>query len=239
MNEKFEQFLSKLKETLSQQYQATLERPWAISLREKYENLTPRAQKAFKVATTLLLALFFLYMPLSYFMDSFDQMSQFEEKRSTIKELLKVSRELQTAPMVPFAPTSGMLRAQLSTKLRETGITDDQVKKTEEINSTKGKVKEDGLSVTIEKITVKQMLDLSFALESSSSATKLSQMEIRARDDDPHYYNVVFKVVGYSPQTAALPSVSDVLKSGKGKTPIGGKEPGDVGKQDLEKESEL
>ena len=75
-----------------------------MSLREKFEALSSRTQKAIIVSGILLLGLFLLSFPYSYISESQDNMTGFEENRELVRGLLKASKTLkEISPLPPEA----------------------------------------------------------------------------------------------------------------------------------------
>jgi len=207
MKEQLTNLWATIKDKLTQAIQEQAESPTTVRIREWYESLAPSAQKAVKIGVLLLGLIIVFAYPISNYLDSSSATDQFVEKRQTIKDLLKIARDLQNAPQIPPTPSSSGLHDTLLQATRGSGIKDEQIKQTTDVSTPRGKIKETGLEVSVEKISLKQALDLSYGLETAGSATKLTILELKAEQADPHYYDAHLKLVGYSTEAAAAGSL--------------------------------
>src|SRR5438105_512127 len=100
MIETFKNILENLKEQLKNAWTAQQESAAFIALKEKFEELPPLAQKAVGWGALGFGILFVLWWPLSNLIDSSDLSRRFEEKRQILRDLVRIERDLASAPSV-------------------------------------------------------------------------------------------------------------------------------------------
>lgn len=176
-----------------------------ISIRERYEELPPIIQRAVLWSGGGIVMLMLLWWPMSNLMESSDVSTRFEEKRGALKELFKLSRDIQSAPDVPIAPRPMSIKAQFDQEVANAGVKPDQVKEAVEIpTSSLGSVEKVGILYRIGRITIKQAVDLGYNLQKLASGLHLAAFNLTADKADPHFYEVVFKIISYTPKMAEV-----------------------------------
>jgi hypothetical protein len=70
-----------------------------------------------------------------------------------------------------------------------------------------------GVSVSLTKLTLKQVVDIGHMLQTVHQSAKMVSMEMTAQRENPHYFDVVYKIVSF-----ALPA-EPTPKDKKGKKP--------------------
>ncbi|WP_374032646.1 hypothetical protein [Bdellovibrio bacteriovorus] len=100
-------------------------------LRDRYENMTPAMQKLTLVGGVALVSLIILSIPYGKYTQSNEYVSEFESKRMTIRELLKVSRESSEVPQIPQAPSMDMIRNNIDNQIKAANLLPEQIKGTE------------------------------------------------------------------------------------------------------------
>ncbi len=181
-------------------------------LKEKYENFTPTVQKLIVAGTLTFTVLIFLFFPAVSLINSFDSMSTFEENKETLRSLLRLAREQAQAPSVPPAPSPAEIQSQVAQALTSVGLATDQIKQNEEANFSADpatdlipkNVEQSGVQVTVMKLNVKQVIDVAHKLQSIGNVHVLS-MDMKANSEDVHYYDVMFRVVGFSVKEVHTP----------------------------------
>jgi hypothetical protein len=197
--------LEQLMESLKAAWVAQMESPWVISLREKFDELPPIGQKALLYGTGIILSLLILSWPLSDVMTSWDLSSQFEERRQTLKDLYKVQQEIAQAPLVPVpAPPIGS-KPMMDQKLMAVGIKAEQIRTVTETPPTMQFGAEmRGVSYTIERITIRQAIDVAYELEHMDPSYKLQGFSVKAHPSDPHFFNTTISISNYAPKLSNL-----------------------------------
>lgn len=178
-------------------------------LRDRYENMSPPMQKLTVVGSVALIAFLVLSIPYGYYTQSQEHVSEFERKRMTIRELLKVSRESSDVPQIPQAPSIDMLRSNIENQIKNANLLPEQVKGTEVIDSTSKVVPknltEGVLQVSLAKLNLRQALDLGHQFQSINPSVKLKDLVMTANREDTRYFDVVYKLVAL-----AVPAAPEV-----------------------------
>lgn len=175
-------------------------------LKDRFENLTPPQQRLALMGAGALLALTIISIPYSYYTQSSDYVTTFEDKRSLIRELLKVTRESNEVPSLPPAPSAEMLKSSIENQLRIARLLPEQMKGIEVMNAETSLIPrnllETGLKISLGKLNLRQIVDLGYSIQSVSPSVKMSAVQINANSEDPRYFDVEMKLV-----TLAVPQV--------------------------------
>lgn len=178
-------------------------------LRDRYDNLTPAMQKLTIVAVSAAVSLFVLSFPYGNLTQSKEYVEEFEGKRMTIRELLKVSRESSEVPEIPAAPPVASLRSNIENQIRSANLLPEQVKGMEVLENTSNLIPknltEGLLQVSLAKLNIRQILDLGYQFQSISPSAKMKDMVINANREDNRYFDVVYRIV-----TLAVPAPPEV-----------------------------
>ncbi len=201
-----------------------------IQIREKYENLSPNAQKATLIGTSVLFALILLSLPYGYYSSSSEHIDTFEEKRETIRDLFQTTREAANAPGVQEPMDAGALQARASQLLEQLPLTTEQ--KQEAVSPYNGDaikdpmippvVKQNGAMVKLQKLNLDQIVEIGAKLQGIHPSIKLVGVEITASLPDPHYFDVVYKIVSFmipveAPPLNIKPGTKAPIKKGPSK----------------------
>lgn len=168
-------------------------------LRDRYENMSPSMQKLTVVGVSTAIALLILSFPYGNLTTSSEYVSEFEGKRSTIRELLKVSRESSEVPEIPQAPSMAALRSTIDAQIKSANLLTEQIKGTQEgqndSNLIPKNLTEGLMQVSLAKLNLRQVLDLGHQFQSISPSVKMKDMIITANREDGRYFDVVYKLV--------------------------------------------
>jgi hypothetical protein len=91
-----------------------------------------------------------------------------------------------------------------------------------------------GLGVSLKKLNLKQVVDIGFEMQKISSNVKLAGIEITAGADDPHYFDVMYKLVAFGMPEAQEPAAGGAAPPPRSaprppRGPKGGAAPKDAG----------
>ena len=182
-----------------------------IQLREKYENLTPSMQKATLIGASLTALLLAFSVPFSYYSNSGISISEFEDKRQLIRDMMKVSRESQEVPSLPVPPDVNTLKSQIDSQLQAARLVPEQILSTEissdKLNLIPGSMLQGVVKVTLSQLNLRQILDLGHQFQAISPSVKMANMRMEANAKDPRYFDVIYQVAVLSvPNQAEPPS---------------------------------
>lgn len=217
-----------IKERLTSDAQQTWERLQESSaynqLRDRYENMTPSMQKLSIVGVAAFLSFIVLSIPYGNFSESQDYVAEFESKRSTIRELQKVSRESSEVPHLSTAPPLSELKTLIEGQLQGAKLLPEQIKGTRITESNSPLIPKnltDGmLEVTLEKLNINQILDIGYQFQNINPSVKVKDMAMSANRSDSRYFDVIFKMVTLAvpapPVVAAEPTNTRGGRGGRG-----------------------
>ncbi|MFV3410479.1 hypothetical protein ACNH6C_17850 [Bdellovibrio bacteriovorus] len=182
-------------------------------LRDRYENMTPAMQKLTLVGSVALVSLIILSIPYGKYTQSNEYVSEFESKRMTIRELLKVSRESSEVPQIPQAPSMDMIRNNIDNQIKAANLLPEQIKGTEiqenNSNLVPKNLTEGLLQVSLAKLNIRQVLDLGYQFQSINPSVKMKDMVMTANREDNRYFDVVYKLVALAVPAAPAPEAPE------------------------------
>ncbi len=203
--------LEDLKEQISseakQRWEQIQDSSLFIQMKERYENLTPPAQKATVAGIAVVFSLIMFSIPWGYFSASSESVAAFEDQRQLIRDLLKVSRESHEVPDIPVPPDLNALRMQIDGVLQSARLVPEQIKGTENsadaVHLIPGNLSQGALNVSLAQLNLRQVVDIGHSLQSISSSVKMTDMRMEANAKDARYFDVVYRLVILSVPTQA------------------------------------
>lgn len=180
-------------------------------LKERFDALSYSAQKLVVVGSAFFLWFLILLIPFSWYGQSRDNVTAFEERRSIIRELLKVSREAAEVPPIPPAPPVETMKMDLETRLKSANLLPEQIKSIDVAQSTSSLIPAErtagSLAIHLWKLNLRQVVDVGTQLSRLSASVKLTAMEMVANKEDARYYDVTYKATALAvPDLSAPPS---------------------------------
>ncbi len=168
-------------------------------LSDKYDNLTPNLQKTVFYGSIAFVVLILLYIPFSYYSQSSTYESEFKERRQLIRDLLKVSKDVQEAPDLPMPPSAEALKTQIDSQLQIARLIPEQISSIEQVYEKSTLIADSLISyitkVSLVQLNIRQILDVGSQLESLSPSVKMKDLFIEPNQKDPRYFNVTYKLV--------------------------------------------
>lgn len=193
-------------------------------LRDRFDNLTPTRQKLVMLASGIMIALFVISIPYSYYATSNDYVIEFEDKRNLIRELLKVTRESSEVPDIPAAPSGDVLRGTIENQIRGANLLPEQMKGIEVVTADTGLIPrgllEAGVKINLAKLNLRQIIDIGYNIQNLGPSVKMSDVNVFSNEEDPKYFDVEFKVVTLAVPQINIPVAEPEVGSGKGKKPF-------------------
>lgn len=207
----FDDIKDQLKERLQEVWNKIQESESYITLKERYDNLSPNIQKALQ-ATTVLLVVYFIYSIPSGFVSSADEhMSFFEENRTLTRDLIRAGRIARTTAMPPPAPDYNSLQQQVDAIMTRERVLAEQKKPVRPDNNiapaslVPKSIQQTGLRANVTQLNLKQTVKIAEDI-SSINSSELINLYIQADSKDPHYYSVTYEVSAFSvPQPKQAP----------------------------------
>lgn len=188
----------RFKSEFDQFYIRISETPWFLNLKDQYENLSPTVQKIVLSALAFLVLFFIFSTPLSSWNQASENISQFEEKRALIRQVLSATREAQSLPSLPRPPAFTDLKERISSQILDAQVGEDQITSIESTMEAAGTIPvalvQEVLDVELNKLNVKQIVDLGYLLQNVHPAVKLQDMTIRSDASMPKYFSVKYRL---------------------------------------------
>jgi len=195
LREAFQNFMAKVQESTA----------W-IQLEEKFQNLSPNAQKGVLAGAGSFVALILLAIPWSYYSSSQEFLAEYDEKKQLIRELFRVSRASSILQNAPPAVSVPQLQSDIQNRLSAAQLQPDQIRGVTEFDnagpqaspSIPKNVIQKGVQVSLAKLNLRQLVDLGFQMQSVHPNAKMVSLEVSASHEDPHYFDVVYRIIGFS-----------------------------------------
>lgn len=189
--------------------------------RDRFENLSPVLQKLSVFFAALLLILIFLSFPWGSFSNSASSVTQFEEKRSLIRDLLKVSRDANETPDIPAPPDMESLKMRAQNYLQTAQLLPEQIKSVEisaEHSALIPAVLTKGiLNIKLEKLNIRQIVDIGYQLQTISPSVKMKDLIIEANQQSKLYFDVIYKLAALNVPEAPVNIPEPEEPSSKGR----------------------
>lgn len=193
-------------------------------LSERYENLNSPQQRLVKIVSFFLALGLFIYFPLDYFLISFENEAAFEEKRKTIKDIVKSEREVSALPDIPRPLPAESVKANVESQLKEMNLLPEQIKQVNvNYQPSAGLIPQNkmqyGIDITVNKINLKQLTNLGSKLQIIHPAVKVKDLIVTLNREDARYLNADFRLVALNIPEYKAPEPPPPETKKKGKRP--------------------
>lgn len=195
-----------LRDQLRQLGAQVADSPAYQSLKEKYDSLEPRQQKTAIISVVCLTLAILIWIPLSIYLSSREQMTYFEESRDLTRELLRTERQAsQIGTAGPGLPP-GTLQQRVHSVISAVNLIDEQRGSVQDFQAggptAKGLiptgVNQEGAEVQLKNLNLRQVVDIGQRLESIHPTVKLWGMDIRASAEDGNYFDVTYQLLSFA-----------------------------------------
>ncbi len=181
-------------------------------IRERYESLSPIAQKVTTGAFALFLAYIVLLIPRSYFDAGTENLALFEENRDLVLDLYKVKRKSLSSPQAspPLDPSS--LESYARTAVTGARVQPEQIKAISVVDSSSSRpstvipksLRQNLVEIRLANLNLTQVVDIGHAL-SNIQSTKIMSFDLRPGSAEGNYFDVLFKIVSFDIPVAPAP----------------------------------
>lgn len=204
--DKLQQIIDQIKDTFGARWEQFQETDIYIQLREKYDNLSPIAQKSVLFGSIGCVFLVLFLTPFGWFSTSQEYVVSYEDNKNLIVNLLEVSQEVKKLPAQSQSILSSELKARMDKIVSDKGIAKEQITNFAEVKLTNPagstliptNIDQNGVELNIKKLNLKQVIDIGYEFDRISPVTKTLILEMKASKDDIHYYDTLFKVASFS-----------------------------------------
>lgn len=215
--------LNDFKEQLQQRFQQLGDRLQDSSLynqiKDKYQNLNPRRQKLIIFLIVIIGLGIVIHFPYANWMESHENISQFERRRDLIRRLLTASREGREAPQIPRPPPADSLRSMVLGRIEGAHLLDEQLKSVESSSSESQIITDSlsagGLVINLTKLNLRQLIDVSQSISSISPSVKMVKMKLQPNAEDSRYHDISLSMVALN-----VPEISPPPQAEEEPTPV-------------------
>ncbi len=195
--------LDELKENISssakQYYERFKETNFYHQLNDRFENMKASQQKVAIAAAAVISLIVLLFYPVTSFFESASLVGDFQSQREIIRSLINIQREIQEAPNLPEPPAADSIRSLAEAKIKEFNLLPEQIKSIESDSANSRLIPEkqlqSGLKITLNKVNIRQIVDIGAALQAINPSVKMLDMIIDPNATDKRYHDVVFRLV--------------------------------------------
>ncbi len=218
----FQDLKEQILENLKTNWQNFQETSLYVTLKEKFDDLSPRNQKIIMTVSLFLFIYILLSLPIAWIQSKGSEVTYFEEKRNLTRDLLHLNQEMATAPDARPEVHPPAIANQLQSILQGANVPPDQIINIEQLQDAtigdsrmipKG-IKQEGVLATLSQLTLRQIVDIGFRIENGIEGTKLTSIDIKASNEDSHYYDVMYRIVSF---LSSIPPEPPARKGRKGR----------------------
>ena len=196
--------LDELREQLSQRLKdlgaKIQDSPAYQSLKEKFDDLPANQQKIVVILLVAVVGFFLFSFPYENWTTSSASITEFEDRRQLLRDLLKVTKEANELPSFPPAPELGQIKTDIEMRLQRFQLVSEQMAGVNvEMPNTSALVpvgrQEGGIKVLIKKLNLRQVVDITADLQSMQPAIKLKNFSLDSNIKDPRYLDATLDFV--------------------------------------------
>lgn len=169
-----------------------------VSLKDRYDSLSPTRQKIVAAATVAVVLVFIFMIPLGTYWSSADLVTEYEGKRDLIRELLRANKEASENTPQFAQPNAADVEAQAKQALTQLNLLPDQIRSVMTVPNSgtliKSSIVEGIVEVSTAQLNLKQVVALGTSLV-RIQGTKLKDLIMTASPKDPRYFDALFRVV--------------------------------------------
>ena len=190
-----------------------------MCIRDRYQTLPANTQKILLIAGCIFALLILVYIPYSYINSSSSNITKYNNNRSLIRDLFKYSRTPKGNNALPGSVNPGALSSEVRSSLGMFNLLPEQIMEVQEIPTeqagkplVKPPIKSVAVKAAFKQLNLTQVVDIAFHFKKFRDHIKLIGLNINEDNEKPQYFNVDFKLIGYS-----YPVKKIAIDKGKGK----------------------
>lgn len=213
----FDDIKDQLREQVNALWSKIQESSLYNNLREQYDSLPQIAQKLIMFFAGFIAVFIVLSIPYSYIDSAGVMIEEYDEHRTLLRDLLRIGRVAREPSPLPADMEPTELTQQVERKIAEMALIPEQIVGIQPLgdmpagNLAPRVLRQSGVSLTVKKLNLNQIIDLGYRLQNISPAVKISGVDISANREDNHYYDMMMKVVSFS-----LPAPRDSGETSRG-----------------------
>lgn len=195
---RLEELKDQLKSTFQSAWEKIQDSESYQQLSDKYQSLSPAGQKVAQAVTAILIAGIVFYSPISQLQISSELLTQFEDKRTLIRDMFKTYRESSGGLQIAPAPQVTELISSIQSSLQSAKLIPEQII---EVNPSQSEgrlipssLQQAVVEVKLAKLNLRQVVDIGLQLANISSAVKVKDMMMQANAEMAGYFDVSYKL---------------------------------------------
>jgi hypothetical protein len=205
----FEDVKDSAKESLKSAWGRIRETDAFLQINERYQSLSPNGQKGALAGAVLVGFLLIMAIPWSFYSASKLSVAEYEEKRDLVRDLFKTNREASALPPAPAPVSVSELQNIARQNLTTARLSAEQIVTVSEspanVAGIAKTIDQTGIAVSLTKLNLKQVIDIGNDLQNMQTTARMMGLEIKATAADPHYYDVIYKIVAFAAKPEAAP----------------------------------
>lgn len=196
--------LEELRERFSQQLKdlggKIQDSPAFQSMKEKFDDLPANQQKIVVILLAVVISFFLFSFPYENWSASSESVTEFEDRRELIRDLLKVTKETSEIPSFVPAPELGQIKTDIEMRLQQFQLVNEQLAGVNVEMPTNSSLiptsrQEGGIKVMLKKLNLRQVVDITAQLQAMEPAIKLKNLSLDSNLQDARYLDAVLEFV--------------------------------------------
>ena len=184
------------------------------ALRDRFQSQTPIVQRMIVIGVSGVLALIILSLPYGHLDTSHENVSEFESKRSLIRDLLHVQKEINETPEIPQPPPIDSIKTRIEADLQAAQLLPPQMKGVNVLPAVNTKtikaVQNEGIvEVTLGQLNLRQVKDLGYDFQAISPSVKLKDLVVTASAGPAGYFDVIYRLLVLKVTPEELPPAEE------------------------------
>lgn len=215
----FEAQLDELKSRLQQLGDRIAETPAYQQAKDRYDTMSPPMQKLSIGVGITVITLILAVIPWGTYSASQLALTDFQERRDLIRDLLRTHNDAQSNPPLPRLPDISEVQSRIESFLSSRQILPEQRKGvSQDANSPliNSNLLAGTVRVALSQLNLRQVTDLSADLASIEGA-KLKDILMDVNAKDNRYYDVVYRVVVFKSNVPDEPAAAPPSGNNRGR----------------------
>lgn len=213
--------LDDLKDRLRTDLQKTKERleenSAFVALRDRFRSQSAAVQRLILAAVGAVVLLIVLSVPYGHVETSKENIASFEAKRSLLRDLLHVQKEVNETPEIALPPPIESVKSRIDSDLQAAQLLPEQIKavnvlppaKTDLVNPQQN---EGVVEVNLGQLNLKQVVDLGYGFQTISSSVKMKDLVIQASPGAKGYFDVIYRLLVLKVTPEEVPAAKEPPK---------------------------
>lgn len=216
----FDDLKDRLKSDLQKTQERLEENSTFINLKDRFTSQNPIVQKLILVGVALVILFAIISIPMGQYSSSNDLLTEFETKRSLIRDLFKIQKEITDTPDIPLPPPTFAIKSSIESQLQGAQLLPEQMRGVQilpamQSEHIKAEQNDGVIEVSLGQLNLRQIVDLGFQMQTISPSVKVKDLIIQASSGEPNYFDVIYRLLVLKVKPEADPIENEPKKKGK------------------------